>query len=985
MIFNRLHSLKNLFLPRVERNGRFFPIFRVAMLVVGMVAGVFSLAHGNEVSFEMRDEGRSFLIKAPGLEMGEMRFGASIHLDGSYRYLHSCQGQPMGTEILADQPGPYGKTQATVSTVRFEDLGIDLLLKIERIEGTPCLLLNAGIRNRGDRSVSLIHLRMLDLAKNNTLTNGASWAGQGSLQDWILTGQDSEGKLTRTFADLVKELRIPEQFAVYRKDGKGVFFGPVGEPSAYVHAYVNRDTFCVESEMRPVVLQPGTLRWGQQVALLFEPPRRAMRRWADWVVKTHGSRTSLGALDGWMDASPEYKTTEKDVSAIIDTVKKSQNRLRPGAIVLDRSLDSFADNPSTTSERLTRIAERISEVHSIPGLRLTLDEPRRTREENLQSIRDAVAMGFRMVKFLSFFAPDKSETASQTDFEQYREMYKNIRAAAGESTYLLSCMVYQMRSGLGFIDSSRSGGNANSRGLRSVIETTLWTLPLNRRWFAVDSDSAYLATELRDVNPLVGGWPMARTWLSMVGLSCGSSFTADHWFLEKFDPYLRNFEILQPPAHEETEILDLGISPEWPRLVGKVQRPWGSWVVALLWNPAPSEQKVSLDFSEIGGRPGSRYAVWSFWDNTYLGVTEGSYSTRFLGASASEHLVLTELPRDSMKPVLIGSNFHIYCGAAELKNVTALDFGMSIEFTDAGASSGSLFVYSPIQPALPSAIGCVVAGIESAGENAWRINIRDRRIGEPQKVELSFPVSLPLHRQTWFWILSGLLMVSAGFGIRKYFDWLGSCRALEQTRALHEERARIARDLHDELGASLAHTCMLGDRIERAGEAHGGIIQRIQQNSRESLRRLDEIVWAANPERDSAEHLAAYLSKFAQEFLADSGIRLRIEIPDELPPCRLDSKIRHNIYLATREAFRNAVRHGSPSSLILRISIDGGMLAVAVEDDGCGFNPVTARDLARGIANMHTRIEGIGGRVTISSHPAKGCAISFTIPLHTKP
>lgn len=73
--------------------------------------------------------------------------------------------------------------------------------------------------------------------------------------------------------------------------------------------------------MRPVVLQPGTLRWGQQVALLFEPPRQAMRRWADWVVKTHGSRTSLAALDGWMDASPEYKTTEKDVSAIIDTVK----------------------------------------------------------------------------------------------------------------------------------------------------------------------------------------------------------------------------------------------------------------------------------------------------------------------------------------------------------------------------------------------------------------------------------------------------------------------------------------------------------------------------------------------------------------------------------------------------------------------------------------------------------------------------------------
>jgi len=683
-----------------------------------------------------------------------------------------------------------------------------------------------------------------------------------------------------------------------------------------------------------------------------------------------------------MDSTPDFKTTPKDVSAIIDSVKASQGRLRPQAIVLDSSL--YVGDHSKFSESLGHAAGRISEVHALPGLQLALDENQRTREENLQSVRDAVAMGFRMVKLLYPLSKEKSETESRTAFEQYRELFKSIRSAAGESTYLLSCMIRHKRVALGFIDSSRSGPNTSTRGLRGVIEPTLWAFPLNRRWFAVDSDVAYLATELRDVSPLVGGWPMARTWLSMVGLSCGSSFTADHWFLEKFQPYLRNFEILQPPAREETEILDLGISTEWPRLAGKVVRPWGSWVVALLWNPGTLERNVSLDFSEIGGRPGSRYAVWSFWDNAYLGLAEGAYSTRFLAASASEHLVLTELPPDSMKPVLIGSNFHIYCGAAELKNVTALDFGMAIEFTDAGALSGSLFVYSTIQPALASATGCHVTGIESAGENVWRINIRDRRIGESQKVELSLPVSRPLHRQTWFWILSGLLMVSAGFGIRKYLDWLGSCRALEQTRALHEERARIARDLHDELGASLAQTCMLGDRIERAGEAHGGIIQRIQQNSRESLRRLDEIVWSANPDRDSAEHLAAYLSKFAQEFLANSGIRLRIEIPEELPHCHLDSKRRHNLYLATREAFRNAVRHGSPASVLLRISIDAGVLVVAIEDDGCGFDPSTTRDLARGLANIHTRIEGIGGRVTISSHPGKGCSISFTIPLLTK-
>jgi signal transduction histidine kinase len=984
MIF-KPHSLKNLFQPEARGGWRFLRVGRVAMLAAGIVLGVFSLAHGAEVGFEMRDEGRAFQIQAPGLELGKMHFGALIQIDGINHRLDSLAGQPVGTEILADQPGPYGKTRATISTVRFENLKIDLLLKIERIEGTPCLLINAGIRNRSDRKISLGQLMMIDLPKANTSDAGASWAGQGSLQDWVLTGQHDDYRITRTFADLLKDNKIIEQFGVYRKDGAGFFLGPVGEPVAYIHAYVGSNTLFVASEMTHVVLPPGTLRWGQQIALLFEPPRQAMLRWVDWVVKTHGARTALGALDGWMDIFSEFRSSEKDLFAAIDFVRASRGRLRPQAIVLDSSLESLGQTPEEIAKQLPRFIERISAIQSTPGIRLFLNDNLNPPEENLRAIRAAADKGFRLLKLIYDFAEAKPDGQNLTLFERQRKQFEAIRSAAGESTYLLACMNRFKRAALGFIDACRSGPNASTRGLRSAIEPAIWSFPLNGRWFAVDSDTAYLATELRDVSPLVGGWPMARTWLSMVGLSCGASFTSDHWFQEKFQPYLRNFEILQPPAREETEILDLGTSPEWPRLVGKVVRPWGSWVVALLWNPGTSERNVSLDFSEIGGRPGSRYAVWSFWDNAYLGLAEGAYSTRFLAASASEHLVLTELPPDSMKPVLIGSNFHIYCGAAELKNVTALDFGMAIEFTDAGALSGSLFVYSTIQPALASATGCHVTGIESAGENVWRINIRDRRIGESQKVELSLPVSHPLHRQTWFWILSGLLMVSAGFGIRKYYDWLASSRALEQSRALHEERARIARDLHDELGASLAHTCMLGDRIEHAGEAHGGIIQRIQQNSRESLRRLDEIVWAANPERDSAEHLAAYLSKFAQEFLANSGIRLRIEIPDELPHCHLDSKHRHNLYLATREAFHNAVRHGSPASMLMRISIDAGVLVVAVEDDGCGFDPATPRDFGHGLANIHTRIEGIGGRVSISSHPGKGCAISFTIPLHTKP
>ena len=977
MTFSSLKNLKKKLLALGESSSGPVSFSRLPVVLAWMVMlACSSLAPGAEIGFEWCNEGRSFQIQAPGLELGEMHFCAEITFDGKSHNLDSREGKPLGTEILADQPGPYGKTQATISTVRFEELGIDLLLRVDRLEGVPCLMINAGIRNRRDSPITLVCYRVLDLPKKNSPDAGASWAGSGSLKDWILTAQDPS-LLTKTFADLEKPIVVWEEFGVYRKDGAGVFIGPVGEPVAYVHASIARDSLFVEPEMLPAMLPADDIRWGQQVGLFFEPPRQAMCRWADWVAQTHGARTSRGALAGWTDTFSDFQSTEKDVQAAIDFVSASQGRLRPQAIVLDRLMDSLGQSPEDTSKQLPRFAERISRVHTMPGLRLSLDDTLQQPEENLRTIRNTVGMGFRMLKLVHKIAAANPDGQNLTAFERRRKQFQEIRSAAGESTYLLSCIIRAKRAGLGFVDSTRSGPNSMREGIRSVIDNSLWAYPLNRRWYAVDSDVCYLATELRDVSPLVGGWPMARTWLSMVGLSCGNAFTADHWFLPKFQPYIRNFEILQPPAREETEILDLGTSTEWPRLVGKVARPWGSWTVALLWNPGETERNVSLDLDEIGTRPGSRYAVWSFWDNAYFGMVEGTYTAQFLAASASQHLVFTELPRDSKKPILIGSNFHIYCGAADIKNVTTLDSGMAIEFTDAGASSGSLCVYSKIQPVLSSTTGCEVAGIESAGENAWRIDIRNRAFGSLQRVELSLP--LPLHRQNWFWALSGLLMVSAGFGFWKYLDGLRSRRTLAQIRSLHEERARIARDLHDELGSGLTHISILGDSIGGAPD----VAQRIRQATVENIRRLNEIVWALNPERDSLDHLADHLLRFAGEFLESSDIRLRSEIQDGIPAIHLSSKVRHALYLATREAFHNAVRHGHPTQITLRISIDAGILSIAIEDNGCGFDPSAAAH-GHGLSNMRIRLEEIGGKAQIASTPGSGAKILFTFPLPKK-
>ncbi len=92
---------------------------------------------------------------------------------------------------------------------------------------------------------------------------------------------------------------------------------------------------------------------------------------------------------------------------------------------------------------------------------------------------------------------------------------------------------------------------------------------------------------------------------------------------------------------------------------------------------------------------------------------------------------------------------------------------------------------------------------------------------------------------------------------------------LEQERALERERTRIARDLHDEMGAKLCRISFLSEHARR-GELPSGELQdqitSISNASREVLHSLDEIVWAVNPQNDTLEHVASYIGQYAQDY-----------------------------------------------------------------------------------------------------------------------
>ena len=203
-----------------------------------------------------------------------------------------------------------------------------------------------------------------------------------------------------------------------------------------------------------------------------------------------------------------------------------------------------------------------------------------------------------------------------------------------------------------------------------------------------------------------------------------------------------------------------------------------------------------------------------------------------------------------------------------------------------------------------------------------------------------------------------------------------------QREAALEERTRIARDLHDELGSSLTQVSLLSDRPEGEPPAElPGKVRKIAATAREMAQSLDEIVWAVNPEHDSLEGLVEYFSQYADDFLEDTPIRSHVTLPAHLPECIIPADVRHQLFLAYKEALNNAVQHAAASEIQIELAAEPGQFQIVVADNGAGFDPASPRAGGSGLKNMRRRLEAIGGQFDLASHPGKGTRIRLAIRL----
>jgi signal transduction histidine kinase len=154
-------------------------------------------------------------------------------------------------------------------------------------------------------------------------------------------------------------------------------------------------------------------------------------------------------------------------------------------------------------------------------------------------------------------------------------------------------------------------------------------------------------------------------------------------------------------------------------------------------------------------------------------------------------------------------------------------------------------------------------------------------------------------------------------------------------------------------------------------------LQKIAQTARTVSSTLDEIVWTTNPRNDTLEHLVGYIAEFAGEYLAPTGIDLRLELPSEIPSRIVSSEKRHNVLLVVKEALNNIVKHAGARHVHLRVALERGRLQVAIADDGRGFDPATVAATANGLANMRQRLAAISGSIVIESEPGRGTTVTL--------
>ncbi len=293
--------------------------------------------------------------------------------------------------------------------------------------------------------------------------------------------------------------------------------------------------------------------------------------------------------------------------------------------------------------------------------------------------------------------------------------------------------------------------------------------------------------------------------------------------------------------------------------------------------------------------------------------------------------------------------------------------GLDSDWREAGPSRAASFPFVPYGDYRFEVVA-------SVGDGAW---------SKPgPSVAVAVP---PFFWQSWWFRLpasfSLLLLIAVVVRIAEQRKLKRQLDQLEHERLVAHERERIARDLHDDLGSSLARISLLSGLLKADRDNPGQVENhavKISQSANQTVRALEEIVWAVRPRSDSLQSLVEYIAHFANELFDGSEVRCRLDLPSDVPDLPLPPDVRHNAFLVVKEALTNTLKHAHASEVRLCVQLSPNTMEIVVQDNGKGFD-VNKQSRGNGLGNMGRRAEAMGEKVAIVSAVGSGTTVRLSL------
>lgn len=253
-------------------------------------------------------------------------------------------------------------------------------------------------------------------------------------------------------------------------------------------------------------------------------------------------------------------------------------------------------------------------------------------------------------------------------------------------------------------------------------------------------------------------------------------------------------------------------------------------------------------------------------------------------------------------------------------------------------------------------------------------------IFNPKETTLTIIIAPPFWKTWWFRLLALVLFMLLLYSIHKY--------RLNKLLEVERTRIKIARDLHDEVSASITGIVYFADAVksevkERETPALKKLIGLISESATQIQESMSDIIWSINPDNDDWNIVLPKLRRYASDLCESKNIRYNISIPENINTKTLKMEQRHDFWMIFKEIITNAVKHSNCDHLSVLINIVDDNLALEVSDNGKGFDS-SVPSKNNGLKNIRSRVKALGGKDELITSLGKGTTWKIFIPMITK-